>query len=149
MRRRLLDWFYEHRWWPWIFTVIFAPAHIWPASYWLDVRSIAVQSAPFGQPLPMQIERVISHNFRGMWSATIRQWDGDGWVTYCNAQGRSNYRPDAKFPKDLALQWWTDGQCYPLPVGRYKVSTSWQIETPTWMPDKTVTVESNVFEVLP
>lgn len=149
MKRDILDWFYKYRWWPWLFTLLLIPGHLWPTSYWLEIRSLAIQSAYFGQPLPMQIERTISHNFRGTWNATIRQWDGNGWVTWCNAQGRSNYRPEAKFPKDLSLKWWTDGQCYPLPAGRYKVSTSWLIETPTWMPDKVVTMESNVFEVLP
>jgi len=149
MRRDVLDWFYRYRWWPWLITLLIVPGHLWPTSYWFEVQSVAIQSAPFGAQLPMQIERRVVRDFRGTWSATIRQWDGNGWVTWCNAHGRSNYRPEAKFPKDLALKWWTDGQCYPLPPGRYKVSTSWRVETPAWAPDKFVTAESNVFEVMP
>lgn len=96
----------------------------------------------------MTVDREIKRPFRGSWQVTLRQWDGAGWVTWCNAQGASNYRPDSRFPKDLSLQWWTNGQCHPVPQGRYKVTTTWVIKDIPWMPEKTVTADSNIFEVL-
>lgn len=147
MTREIADWFHRYRWWPWLFTLIVLPPLAWPSSFWFDVTAVSVSSAPAGSPLHMTADRKIKRPFRGSWQTTIRQWDGAGWVTWCNAQGASNYRPDSKFPRDLTLQWWTDGQCHPVPQGRYKITTTWVIRDIQWMPDKTVTADSNIFEV--
>lgn len=149
MTRSVADWLYHYRWWPWGITVLFLPLLVWPASYWMEVRDVEIRSAPFGQPLPMVVDREIKRPFLGSWHVTIRQWDGLGWLTWCNADGRSNYRADARFPRDLALQWWTDGQCHPLQAGRYRVTTTWTIHSSGFLPDKTVTADSNIFEVTP
>ena len=149
MSRPIADWLYRYRWWPWLVTLLIAPAYLWPASFWLDVKAVDIESARYGAPLHMTVERTIQRPFRGSWNITIRQWDGGGWVTWCNATGRSNYSQHAKLPKDLALQWWTDGQCHPLAEGRYKITTSWKIETPAWVPDKEIAIDSNAFEVTP
>ena len=149
MTRSIADWLYRYRWWPWVITALLLPLQLWPASWWLDVRSVNIRSAPVGEPLLMMVERTVKRDFRGSWNVTLRRWDGNGWVTWCNATGRTNYRNEATLPKNLALQWWTDGACHPLPVGRYKTSTSWSIESPSFMPNKTTVAESNVFEVLP
>lgn len=149
MTRTVADWLYRFRLWPWAVTILFLPALAWPPSWWLEVREIAIHSGPQGTPLSMTVDRTIKRPFLGEWHATIRQWDGAGWLTWCNAEGRSNYRADAKYPKNLDLRWWTDGQCHPLPSGRYRVTTSWTIRSDTVLPDKTVTVDSNIFEVTP
>ena len=148
MTRKTADWLYKHRWWPWTLTLLLLPIQLWPPSFWLDIHSVVVSSVKVGNPVTMVVEREIKRPFRGAWNVTVRQWDGSGWVTYCNANGASNYRPDARFPKDLSLQWWTDGQCHPVPQGRYKITTTWIIRDIQWMPDKTVTADSNIFEVL-
>ena len=149
MIRTLADWLYRYRWWPWLITLLILPMQLWPASYWLDVKTVHIKSAKFDTPLLMLVDRTVSRPFLGQWHATIRQWDGDGWVTWCNADGKSNYRPEARLPANLSLKWWTDGQCHPLAVGRYKVTTTWTIFGGDMLPDKSVTVDSNIFFVEP
>jgi hypothetical protein len=145
--RKVLDWLHLWRFWPIAATVILLPVLLWPASYWYDVKEIRVGSSTFGEPIPLVVDRQIKRPFYGEWSITIRQWDGGGWPVWCNAQGVSNYQAGAKLPKDLSLQWWTAGQCYPVPIGRYKVTTTWRIMSSPLLPTKVVSMESNIFEV--
>lgn len=149
MTRRVLDWMHAYRLFPWAVTAMLLPSLLWPASWWLDVREVSIRSASYGKPLPMVVDREVKRGFLAEWQVTIRQWDGAGWLTWCNAEGKSNYRPDARYPKDLALQWWTDGACHPVPPGRYRVTTTWVIPVGALLPDKVVSVDSNVFEVTP
>lgn len=149
MTRRIIDWLYVRRWFPWAVMLLLLPPALLPPSFWLDVQSVTIHSAHVGAPISMTVEREVKRSFRGSWNVTIRQWDGGGWVTWCNASGSSNYRAEAKFPKNLSLQWWTDGACQPVPVGRYKVTTTWIVRDIAPLPDKVVTAESNVFEVTP
>ena len=147
MTRSIANWLHHYRIIPWAVIFVFLPIGLWPASWWLEVRDVNVSDAQKGEPVVMAVDRSIHRAFRGHWSVTVRQWDGAGWVTYCNAQGSSNYRADARFPVPLTLKWWTDGQCYDLSPGRYKLTTRWVIDTS--LPDKAVAVDSNVFEVRP
>ena len=145
MTRRIADWLYSYRLIPWLITAALLPALMWPASWWFDVKSIHVQNTWSGERIGMIVDRKINRPFRGEWQVTIRSWDGSGWVTWCNASGASHYATEAKFPKMLTLDWWTNGQCHPLPSGRYMMQTSWRIAAP--VQDKMVSVDSNVFEV--
>lgn len=145
MTRRIADWLYAYRLIPWLVTGALLPALLWPASWWFVVDSVHVRNTWQGEPVGMIVDRQIKRPFRGAWQATIRKWDGSGWVTWCNASGASNYATEAKFPQNLTLKWWTDGQCHPLPSGRYKMQTSWTIKAP--IQDKSIIVDSNVFEV--
>ena len=147
MTGRIANWLHHYRLIPWVVMALFLPIGLWPAFWWLEVRDINLSNARQGAPIVMAVDRDIHRAFRGHWSVTVRQWDGAGWVTYCNASGSSNYRADARFPVPLTLRWWTDGQCYDLSPGRYRITTRWVIDTT--LPDKTVTADSNVFEVLP
>ena len=147
MTREIADWFHRYRWWPWLVILTLLPGILWPGSYWIDVRTHQIASTVVGESPVMLVDQTISHPFYGAWSATIRQWDGGGWTTWCNANGTSNYRPESRFPKVLTLKWWTDEQCHPLPQGRYKVTTRWTVRTPAPLPDKDVVVDSNIFEV--
>ena len=132
-----------------LWLALLVALYAWPASWWLDLRSVNIAGTTQGKPLLMLVERDVHRHFRGRWYATVRQWDGAGWIAYCNAAGVSNYVPESRFPRPLDLEWWTAGQCHQLPPGRYRITTSWLIETPAWVPDKTVTVDSHVFEVRP
>lgn len=148
MTRTVADWLYRFRWWPWLVTLLLLPPMLWPAAWWIQVKDVMISSAAYGNPLPMVVDREVLRPFLGEWQVTIRQWDGAGWLTWCNASGRSNYRPDTRYPRNLSLQWWTDGQCHPLPVGRYRVTTAWTVEGDL-LPDKRIVVDSNIFEVTP
>ena len=147
MTRKTADWLHQYRWWPWLFTLLILPIQMWSPSFWLDIHSVSVSNTTVGNPVTMVVEREIKRPFRGAWNATIMQWDGSGWVTFCNAYGSSNYRTEARFPVPLTLKWWTDAQCHELPAGRYKMHTTWRVLDLPLMPDKIVEVDSNVFEV--
>lgn len=148
MTRTVADWLYRFRLWPWAITIPFLPALLWPSGWWLEVKDVVIRSAAQGTPLSMTVDRQIKRSFLGTWQVTIRQWDGAGWLTWCNASGRSNYNPEARYPRNLSLQWWTDGACHPLPAGRYRVTTTWTVQG-NLLPDKHVVVDSNIFEVTP
>lgn len=144
---KTLDWLHRFRLIPWFMMALLIPPQVWPASWWLDVRSVIVSDVRVGEQTVLVAERKVKRAFRGAWNATIMQWDGYGWVTFCNAYGSGNYRTEARFPVPLTLKWWTDAQCHELPAGRYKMHTTWRVLDLPLMPDKIVEVDSNVWEV--
>jgi hypothetical protein len=129
-----------------LFSVMITMAYSWPPSYWMDVKTVQVDNSYVGNEIPMAVRREIYKPFKGTWLVTIRKFEGN-WVVWCNATGASNYNEEAHLPKDLTMKWWTSGQCYPLPPGKYQVTTSWSIDTALMLPDKIITTESNIFEV--
>lgn len=124
-----------------LWLVVFGILHLWPASWWFDVRSVHV-----GHDLTMVVDRTIKRPFRGEWLASVRRWEG-GWVLACVAKGSSYYKQDAKLPAKLDLAWWTDGGCKTLPAGKYMLTTAWTITGLGLLPDKVVSVDSLPFEV--
>ena len=124
--------------------------HLWPAAFWLEVKDVKAGPARAGEDVPMVVARTIKHPFLGTWTATIRKWDGDGWVVYCAAQGTAQYETGAELPNHLTLDWWTAGRCPFLPAGNYTVGTLWQINPlMPFLPAKSVSAQSNIFEVTP
>lgn len=123
--------------------------HLWPASFWFEVRDVRVFDSRAGQPAVMAVDRTIRRDFRGEWLVSIRRLEHGGWVSYCTARGESNYVRDSQLPDPLALSWWTYPSCNPLPPGRYVMRTSWVITDPSFLPDKEVQADSNIFEVTP
>jgi len=121
--------------------------HLWPASYWLEVRQVQVFRAHEGEPIRMAVDRIIKREFYGSWTVRVRNIQDDGWLTACAAIGAGDYEPVAMLPVDLTLSWWTDGRCQTLPAGKYLVNTTWLIEG-GMLPDKIVSVDSNIFQVL-
>lgn len=132
-----------------ILLAAFAIMQAWPASFWLDVRSVRVFDSNAGTPSLMAVDRTIKRDFRGEWVASIRRLENGGWVQYCTAKGSANYSEDSKFPDPLTLQWWTYPDCNPLPHGKYVMRTSWVIYGANFLPDKLVQADSNIFEVKP
>jgi hypothetical protein len=130
-----------------LFLAMLAALQFFPSDYWLEVRSVNVKRAKVGEPIELAVDRTINRNFHAQWAATVRQWDGSGWVVYCNASGISNYSTKASFPKPLTFGWWTWDQCKTLPAGRYQLETVWNIDGLGLMPDKQVSAMSNVFDV--
>jgi len=147
MTMRIADWLHRYRLIPWLVIALFLPVGLWPASWWFEVKEINFSNTRQGEAIVMAVDRKVNRGFKGQWSVTVRQWDGAGWLTYCNASGASNYRTESRFPVPLTLKWWTDGQCHELPVGRYKVTTSWEIDAAVL--GKSITIDSNIFEVRP
>lgn len=132
-----------------ICSIAFGAANWWPASWWLEYRSLSVSNAVVGEPIRMTADRTIARPFVATWNVTLRVWNG-GWEVYpCGTTRTQNYTPDTKLPHDLTLAWWTGKECATLPAGRYKMTTTWRINLQSPLPDKRVTIESNVFEVTP
>ena len=123
-----------------------AVLQLWPASYWFDVRRVYVSDPVLLGNAEMAVTREIKREFFARWHVTIKQWDG-GWVSWCSANGAGNYTKQSKLPKHLDVAWWTTGQCPKMPLGKYYITTVWNIEIPGLMPDKRIVVDSNVFDV--
>lgn len=108
-----------------------------------------VSNGPDSNKLEMIVDRSIKRSFHAHWVASLRRWDGNGWVIDCTAYGESNYRVGARFPVPLTLGWWTENQCPALRPGRYMVATTWIIRSLGVIPDKVVESDSLPFEVTP
>lgn len=120
-----------------------ATVEMWPASYWLEVRSVRVAD---GFPA-MVVDRSIKRQFYGRWSASLYRWEAQGWVAACTARGEQLYNPEAKLPAKLDLEWWTAGQCRGLPAGKYMMRTHWIIDGAGVLPEKSVTADSNIWSL--
>ena len=125
--------------------------HLWPASWWLEVRSVGAGPSRSGETVPMTVDRSIYRSFDGEWVVTVRRWqEGGGWYVFCAGAGKSQYKAGSDLPANLTLDWWTDGACKQLPAGRYSISTSWLVSPPfSLMPAKRISIDSNPFEVTP
>jgi hypothetical protein len=132
-----------------VLALLFAAAFWWPTSFWLDYKSVAIDTVRVGEPITMTADREVVRPFLGTWTATVKEWNG-GWESRtCAGNGKTIYTPDSKLPNNLTLAWWMGQTCAELPAGKYKVITTWVIDLPAPIPNKRVTIESNVFEVRP
>ena len=120
---------------------------LWPSSYWMTVSRVHAFDTPYEKDVIMDVGRSINRPFVGHWSVLVRSWSGESWDIYCAAQGSSDYRPSAVLPVPLTLNWWTNGQCHTPDTGTYFIATIWSIKHAI-LPEKTISVESNVFRVL-
>ncbi len=124
-------------------------ASLWPASYWLEVRSIKVSDGKW--PPVLAVDRTIRRDFYGRYNVAVYRFDGGGWVAVCTAEKARIYRAGARLPEVLTLEWWTEGgDCDAAKLdkpGRYNMSTQWTIDGGTWLPDKEVSVISNIWSV--
>ena len=143
---------YFLRIWPYFIFVtgMLAGLQFWPASYWLEVNSITINSGHDSMALPVLVDRNIHHSFSGSADIAISRWEGE-WVVVCSGQsGSGEFLAAAKMPKLLTLGMWTGGKCQPLAPGfQYTVSKTWTIQSLGLMPDKVVTQTSNPFNVWP
>jgi hypothetical protein len=125
----------------------YAVARLWPASWWLEVRSVLAFNSLHGADVVMQVDRTIHRPFTAEWRVLVRKLTPDGRVEIvCAAAGGGNYRPDAALPDPMTLAWWTNGQCPNPPPGQILVSTIWTINT--GLPgQRSVVADSNIFTV--
>lgn len=131
-----------------VWVASWAITHAWPASWWFEVTRFSVLDSVQGEIVPIDVERVIHRPFDGTWTVLVRRWEEKGWVVECAAHGGGEYETDALLPAPLTLKWWTNGECSgaELKPGRYMLITKWIIHG-GFLPDKSVKVESNIFEV--
>lgn len=120
----------------------------WPVSWFLEVNSVFVFDGPENSEVSMQVDRTIHRQFYADWFVVVRQYkDGAGWEAVCTGQGSGAYIPEAVLPLPLTLDWWTEGSCTTLPLGRYFISTVWEIQGNGLLSDKFIHTRSNVFTV--
>ena len=129
----------------WILAV--AVSYAWPTSWWMEVNSVRVADSKVGQPIVMAVDRVIHKSFVAQWGVNVRVVSVDGSYVACAASALSSYVAGAEIPHAVDLGWWTNNQCATLPVGSYVVHTTWVIPGIGPLPDKTITVVSNIFKV--
>ena len=60
--------------------------------------------------------------------------DGSAWMICAANGGPYRYRPDAKIPDPVTLDWWTDGKCIDIPAGHVEIETTWDAVVPDFDP---------------
>ncbi|WP_127524092.1 hypothetical protein [Mesorhizobium sp. Z1-4] len=129
-----------------VFGSLVAVLALPPASFWFDVERVHVHDAVEGSTPLMDVDRTIKRPFRGHWVATVMRKSGNGFYTFCTANGENDYSPEAQFPDIIDLNWWTWPTRCVLPVGTYQLRTLWTIE-PAIFPTKELRITSNVFRI--
>jgi hypothetical protein len=124
-------------------------AYALPASIWLKVSDVRVFDARVGEAIKMVVARTIEYDFNGKWSTSIRRLGPFGWSPYCPANGALPYQANSVLPDPLTLAWWTFPYCQLLGDGTFQMRTTWTILGDGILPDKTVTVDSNIFVIKP
>ena len=128
------------------FLVFLALLMVTPG-YWFDLRSLAVEDAKYGRPIPIEYHREFYRDFDGAWRVMIWKLDRGEWTSYCEASGSWGYRKATPDPeKDLA--WLVDGKprCSLLPVGVYTAEVK-IAANPGSILERSQSIMSNPFEV--
>lgn len=127
-----------------------------PLSWYIDVRSIDVFSAPTPEQVIMKVDRSVRRNFAGYYQVTVRR--NPSGVFVCST-GRSvliHYLTTRELPQPLHLWWWMGSKQSVLDCedneftnGGYYLETCWTVEKPFWgiVPDKTDCVDSAGFRI--
>jgi hypothetical protein len=131
-----------------LWLALYAGAHLWPASWWFEVRKVQVLDAQANSEITMLVDREIHRQFVGEWVSTVRRVEPKSLELYCSGSGRANYRPSNDLPDVVTLDWWTGGSCKTLPSGDYVIDTTWQINPAiAFLPEKHIRNTSNIFHV--
>lgn len=137
---------------------------MWPASYWIDMRSITVSDAPYGTAPRVDEDRTIKRPFIGSYRVEIEQRRDRppaGYVLICSAADMGiNYAPDNVLPEDMNLSWWVSHACrssaagnnvivdvHLLPLGTYRVETCRTIQPLRFFSPRGVCRTSNDFNI--
>lgn len=117
------------------------------------VRNINVGNSTVGDPIMMEVDRVILEPFIGDYNVMLREFPGRALV--CRG-GDENipYNPSNQLPDSLTLHWWADnGACsgpkdgYP---GDFVIETTWiKHNEDLGIPNESFTITSNPFTITP
>lgn len=131
----------------WSIILAWALFHLWPSSWWMEVRSILVLDSPAEASPLMLVDREIKRDFTATATVIVRRRNGDQWTEVCRAEKTTPYRTDAILPDPLDLDWWSWRECGFLPPGRYFINTIWRIDSGV-LPDTQIITDSNEFKVV-
>lgn len=137
----------------------------WPASYWIDMRSVHVDDAPYGTAPKMKEDRTIKRKFAASYDVETevkRMTKPIGYTMLCKASGGPfDYAPDNVPPESLDLAWWVGNACKEgssfttiidmklLPIGTYRVETCRTIYPLRFFSPRRTCVTSNDFTIYP
>lgn len=123
-------------------------AHFWPASWWFEARSVYVADARETESPLIVADRTIYRPFHAEWRVRVWRHETDGEEVACEAIGGGDYRPTARQPRTVTLDWYSAGQCRDLPPGRYSLTVTWRIARGV-LPPKVVRASSNIWTIHP
>lgn len=114
--------------------------HLRPETHdFFEVNSMSAKRV--GDTAALVVDRVIKVPLIMGYAVRVLSIGDHDATLFCAAQGGPyRYRPDAKLPDPITLDWWTDGQCIAIPQGRVKIETTWDPVVPDMEP-VSVTVE--------
>lgn len=111
---------------------------LWPAAYWMDVRSVEVRD-----DLTVVVNRAIRHGFVGHWQAEVVDIGGGTPSQPCEGSGESTYSPrEGAWTGSLDV--FVGARCA-LPPGCFIVNVSWKWDVLTGLVSKEVVRTSNPF----
>lgn len=113
---------------------------------WFVVKQIYVPDHKQGANPLVVYDRVVKQRFKAAWVVEVQTLGPNRKATnVCSGSGRSDYSPSETLP-EIGVRWdWYIGKACNVPPGRYRLFTTWDIETPSGI--VTLDVLSNVFEV--
>lgn len=114
----------------WFFLTFALTAIFTPTSLWIKDSYIRVHNTIQGDPIKIEYDGSVVHNFVGNYGVIVRDATSRGIV--CEASGGPfPYDVDGTRPDPLLMSWWavSDPRCYGsnLPIGVYTMSTCWSI----------------------
>ncbi|WP_299663822.1 hypothetical protein [uncultured Ruegeria sp.] len=118
--------------------------------FWYDPGQVVISNSSIENPPRVDFSRKISRPVIMKYQVIIRDIERNAVV--CDpASEPFTYSPDARFPDDADLVWWTGGddRCWPREPGTYIAETCWTATHLFWglIPDKTVCRTSNPFTI--
>ena len=159
--RRLVGWKAVLAFWiVGYFTLIPIWQRLQDGSYWLQVRSIQIQSVYPGEDPTMLVDRTLTlrRPTRGIWTAKLVNELNEA---VCSNSRPALYTPKAELPSVERLRlftWWMEGNrvggaagicnSWPLPPGRYCLETLWEFFPKNYPSSKHVEAPRACFRVL-
>lgn len=110
------------------FAMVMTAMFFLPVNLWFEVRSVQVFDSTVGTSPRMLVDRTIHREFLGEWIVVVYKVTPTGYEPACRASGQVDYNPDARYPANMDLDWWTwPTQCN-LPEGEFVTRTTWNID---------------------
>ena len=115
-----------------------------PVSYWMSVDSLLIEDSKYPS---VRITRTVSEDLIGAWSVEVHRLSNN-LEQVCQGSGISTYLVKETRQLNFSLGEFVGNQgCYLTP-GRYVLIAGWKF-TNSWGVNKTLSVQSNSFTVLP
>lgn len=115
-----------------------------PNNRFMEIKTMIVNDTLVGDTPILVFERVINQEFVAEWTVTVRSVTNEGLVTVCHGRGRDHYSPAGRLPNPVSLNWWLGNNSCRLPLGKYRIDTSWEIIGET---NRIIRAGSNIFTV--